>query len=98
MRVIKIVLLFWTNKNVWKKFSKPLLKMIGDHSAFRIALRKLPSSLRAVDLCTYVPIRSLVVKLIIKKLIAYISNFYYFCVACDKPKFQPAQKVVAYKT
>ena len=48
MRVIKIVLLFWTNENVWKKFSKPLLKMIGDHSAFRIALRKLPSSLRAV--------------------------------------------------
>ena len=52
MRVIKIVLLFWTNENVWKKFSKPLLKMIGDHSAFRIALRKLPSSLRAVTLHT----------------------------------------------
>ena len=49
MRVIKIVLLFWTNENVWKKFSKPLLKMIGDHSAFRIALRKLPSTLRAVQ-------------------------------------------------
>ena len=55
MRVIKIVLLFWTNENVWKKFSKPLLKMIGDHSAFRIALRKLPSSLRAVgkSLCYF---------------------------------------------
>ena len=52
MRVIKIVLLYWTNENVWKKFSKPLLKMIGDRSAFRIALRKLPSSLRAVLLRT----------------------------------------------
>ena len=48
MRVIKIVLLFWTNENVWKIFSKPLLKMIGDHLAFRIALRKPPSSLSAV--------------------------------------------------
>ena len=47
MRVIKIVLLFWTDE-MCGNFSKPLLKMIRDHLAFKIALRKPPSSLSVV--------------------------------------------------
>ena len=46
-------MLFWSGAKCGKKFLQPLLKMFGDQSAFRIALWKLPSSLRAVPKTTF---------------------------------------------